>query len=129
MKRFAVTGIVLALALATACGGGGESSEPTTSETTSSTGPTQNDQAAAAFIAAWSRGHSAAMRQIADGAVVDAALRLGDAHGPPECSSQGNGQYQCIVAVSAGKRAYILVGEPGARAGRVWWVAEYNPSS
>lgn len=68
------------------------------------------------------------MRQVADEAAVDTALRLGNAEGPPEkCSQQRSGQYQCIVKVSTGKRAYILVGEPGGRPGRVWWVGEYYP--
>jgi hypothetical protein len=69
------------------------------------------------------------MRQVADGAVVETALRFGNAGGSLECSSQRSGQYQCIVGVSAGKRMYILVGEPGDRTGRVWWVSEYHPDS
>ncbi len=129
MKRFALMGLVPALVLATACVGGGEGSAPTTTGTRTSTIPAEDDGAAAAFIAAWRRGDAEAMRQVADGAVVDTALRLGNAGGSPECSSQQSGQYQCIVDVAAGKRAYILVGEPGDPTGRVWWVSEYHPGS
>ena len=129
MKRFAVTGLVWALVLATGCATGDERADSPTSATTALTGPTGDGEAAAHFIAAWSRGDPEAMRQLADVAVVDTALRFGKAGGSPECSSQPSGQYQCIVEVPAGKRAYILVGEPGDRTGRVWWISEYHPGS
>ncbi|HEV3400869.1 MAG TPA: hypothetical protein VG078_03520 [Acidimicrobiales bacterium] len=124
-----MTGIVSAFLLATACVGGGEDSDPPTTGTGAPTSAVENDEAGAAFIAAWSRGDSEEMRRVADGAVVETALRFGHAGGSPECSAQRSGQYQCIVEVSAGKRMYILVGEPGDRTGRVWWVSEYHPDS
>ena len=129
MKRFAATGLVSAFLLAAGCVGGGEGSDPSTTGTSASITAAENEEAAAAFIAAWSSGESEAMRQVADGAVVETALRFGHAAGSPTCSSQRSRQYQCIVGVSAGKRMYILVGEPGDRTGRVWWVSEYHPDS
>lgn len=92
------------------------------------TGP-DDQQAAAAFFAGWSRGDFDAMERIADRDVVDVARTFGKAEGLPNCSRQGSGQYQCIVDVTGRKRAYILVGEPGARPGRVWWAGEYRPDS
>jgi hypothetical protein len=130
VNRFAVTGLVLAFVVAPACATGRKGPEPVTdAAAVSSTRPVGNDVAAATFIAAWSRGDTDAMRQIADGAVVEVALGLGRAQGSPECSSQRSGQYQCIVTMSTSKRAYILVGEPGAPPGRVWWASEYHPYS
>ena len=56
-------------------------------------------------------------------------MRLGTAEGESDCSNQTNGQYQCVVDVSTGKRAYLLIGEPGDGAGRIWWIAEYVPGT
>jgi hypothetical protein len=129
VKRFAAMGLVSVFLPATACVGGGEGSDPSTTGTSASISAAENEDAAAAFIAAWSRGDAEEMREVADGAVVEKALRFGHAAGTPECSTQRSGQYQCIVGVSAGKRMYILVGEPGDPTGRVWWVSEYHPDS
>jgi len=125
VKRSVVMGLILLCVVVAACGGGGEGSQPTTSAVA---GP-DDEQAAAEFIAAWSGGDFDGMERNADRDVVDVALAFGKAEGLPTCSRQGSGQYQCIVEVSGRKRAYILVGEPGARPGRVWWVAEYHPDS
>ena len=65
------------------------------------------------------------MRKLGRPEAVDAALALGRAEGMGDCGTQPNGQYQCVVAVTSGTRAYLLVGEPGAPEGQVWWVAEY----
>ena len=140
-----------ALAVLTAgCGGGDDStlasddslvtSTTTTttvppSTTTVATTPTTEievdpDVAAAnTFVDAWGRGDEAAMRQVGADEPVDAAIAYGTAAGEPECSSQASGQYQCIVGASSGTRMYLLVGEPGARPGRVWWAGEYHSES
>ena len=56
-------------------------------------------------------------------------IASGTAVGEPECSSQSNGQFQCIVNVSGGGQIYLLVGGPGALPGRVWYLASYHPDS
>jgi hypothetical protein len=110
-------------------------STPTTSESTSSTSTSTTTvvdadaDAAVAFIDAWRRGDAEAMRQNADAESVDVAMAFGTAEGDPECTSHQGGQYQCVVGVSSGTRMYILVGEPGASSGRVWWVSEYVPGT
>ncbi len=132
MKRFTTAGLLSAFVLAGGCAADGEGPHPPTSATSATTAltvPAEGNRAAAAFIAAWSRGDSEAMRQLAPADVVDTALRFGDPGGSPECSSQRSGQYQCIVDVPAGKRMYILVGEPGDRTGRILWASEYHPDS
>lgn len=90
--------------------------------------PVDADEAAARFfIDAWRRGDTAGMRQVADAEhtdVVDRAMSSGTPEGQPECMTQRNGQYQCVVTVSTGKSMYLLVGEPGTRPGLVWWVAQ-----
>jgi hypothetical protein len=85
----------------------------------------RDEVAAAAFIEAWGAGDTATMRQVGDPTAVDVALALGRAEGSGDCRAQPSGQYQCIVAVSSGTRMYLLVGEPGAPEGHVWWVSEY----
>lgn len=105
---------------------------PTTRPDTTPTTTTEVDAdeaAATAFIDAWSRGDADAMRQLADSHAVDVALAFGTAQGNGSCTSQPNGQYQCVVDASSGTRTYILVGEPGAPEGHVWWVSEYNPDT
>jgi hypothetical protein len=105
-------------------------SEPTSSSSTPTTNDTDPDEAAArAFVDAWRNGDAETMRKVGDDDAVDPALALGTAAGQPDCRSQPNGQYQCVVDVSSGTRAYLLVGEPGATEGRVWWVAEYVPGA
>ena len=98
--------------------------------TVSTTVVADSDEAAAtAFVEAWSRGDAEAMRGLAPGDAVDAAVALGNADGSPDCATQPTGQYQCVVDVTSGTRAYLLVGPPGAQEGRVWWVAEYVPGT
>jgi hypothetical protein len=139
-----------ALLVGTACGDGdqrpAEEAEQTSSSTTTTTvepdsttteAPSTtrsvdldpDTQAGIDFIDAWSRGDTDAMRELAPADQVDTAMRLGTAVGESDCSSQSSGQYQCVVGVSDGKRAYLLIGEPGDRAGRVWWIAEYVPGT
>jgi hypothetical protein len=109
--------MALAMVLAAACSSNdGESA-------TAITGV--DERAAAAFITAWRAGDTTTMRQLGRPEAVDAALALGRAEGSGDCSTQPNGQYQCVVAVSRGTQTYLLVGAPGAPEGQVWWVATY----
>lgn len=55
--------------------------------------------------------------------VVERALGFGDPVGALECSTLQNGQYQCIVATSSGRRAYYLINRS---AERVAWLSEYH---
>jgi hypothetical protein len=108
--------------------------EATTTTTTSTTTPTTvevdaDEAGARAFIDAWRRGDADTMRQVGGDEQVDVAIGFGTAVGEPECSSQPGGQYECVVSVSSGTRVYLLVGEPGAQSGRVWWLAEYVPGT
>ncbi len=129
MKHLVAVGLISVCVVVAACDGNSEGSQPKTKDARTSTRAANDQQAAEVFIAAWSRGDSDGMRQLADDHVVNVALAFGKAQGSPECSEQTSGQFQCIVEVSAGKRAYILVGEPGDRPERVWWAAEYHPHS
>jgi hypothetical protein len=88
-----------------------------------------DEAAALSFIDAWRRGDADAMRQLSEADQVDAALSYGTAVGVPDCTTQPSGQYQCVVGVTSGTRAYFLVGEPGDVPGRVWYVLEYVPGS
>lgn len=97
--------------------------------TTASVDLDPNTQAAMEFVEAWAVGDAEAMRELAPADQVDVAIGLGTVEGESDCSNQPNGQYQCVVDVSSGKRAYLLIGEPGDRAGRVWWIAEYVPGT
>ena len=112
--------------LAAACGSnGGESGTPPDAVSTTAAVADADEVAAAAFIRAWGAGDTATMRQLGRPEAVAVALALGRAEGSGDCSTQPNGQYQCIAAVSSGTRMYMLVGGPGAPEGQVWWVAEY----
>jgi hypothetical protein len=124
--------------LVAACSGGGRPDGPADGavSTTSDGAPYAmgdevgaDEAAALAFIEAWRRGEVEAMRRVGAAAQVDAAMRLGRALGVPDCSTQSSGQFQCVINVSRGTPAYLLVGGPGDRAGRVWWVAEYVPGT
>jgi hypothetical protein len=88
-----------------------------------------DEAAAATFIEAWRAGDTETMRQLGRPDAVDAALAVGRAEGSGDCTTQRAGQYQCVVAVSSGARMYMLVGEPGAPEGQVWWVAQYVPGA
>ena len=146
--RACVVGV--ALLLGTACGDGenrsSDEAEQTTSSTTTTTAEPESTttdatatttsveldpdtQAGIDFIDAWSRGDADTMRELAPADQVDIAMGLGTAVGESDCSSQTSGQYQCVVGVSTGKRAYLLIGEPGDQPGRVWWIAEYMPGT
>jgi hypothetical protein len=105
---------------------------PPTTEATSTTTSVDLDpdtRAAIDFIDAWAQGDDERMRQLAPADQMDIAMGLGTAEGESDCSTQTSGQYQCVVDVSSGTRAYLLIGEPGDRAGRVWWIAEYVPGT
>ena len=133
--------IALSGTLAAACGSEGEpiagpssieaSSTTATTVTVSTTAAVVDPDGAAAttFIEAWTEGDAEAMRGVGEGDAVDAALAFGNANGSADCTTQRNGQHQCVVRVATAKRMYLLVGEPGAREGRVWWVAEYVPGT
>ena len=69
------------------------------------------------------------MRAVAEDAAVETALHFEDPGKPTDCTAQANSQYQCIVAVAGNVRLYLLIGEPGAVEGRVWWVSEYVPGT
>ena len=133
VRGAAVAGAILVAA----CSGGGRSDGPDgAASTTIDGGPYAmgdevgaDEAAALAFIDAWRRGEVEAMRRVGAAAQVDAAMRFGRAVGEPDCSTQPSGQFQCVLGVSGGTRAYLMVGGPGARAGRVWWVAEYVPGT
>jgi hypothetical protein len=90
---------------------------------TTTTGAASPAQVAQAFADAWGESDRAAMAAPSESDVVERALSFGDAVGPLRCSTHQDGQYQCIVATSSGRRAYYLI-KPGA--GRVWWVSEYH---
>lgn len=131
-------GMLLTVALGLAgCADGGKTepdarsrTSPTTSPaSTRAIGPRTDDGVAAAFVQAWSKGDVAAMRAVADEAAVVTALRFDGPTGPTGCTTQPDGQHQCIVDVAGETRLYVLVGEPGAVEGRAWWVAVYVPGS
>jgi len=130
-----------ALLVGTACNDGDQGSRDETSASVASTPTTDatsttasvdldpDTRAASDFIDAWGRGDVKGMREYAPPDQVDIAIGLGTAEGAPDCSQQPNGQHQCVIDLSTGKRAYLLIGEPGDRAGRVWWIAEYVPGT
>ena len=89
----------------------------------------QDHDGVVAFIDAWARGDVDAMRAAGTEDAVETALRFADPTGPTDCGPNQNGQYQCLVDVAGATRMYLLIGEPGAAEGRVWWVAQYVPGT
>lgn len=134
--RLVLGAAAAAAILVAACSSGGRAEGPRdAAESPTTIGAPHTDEvspeeaAALAFIEAWRQGGAEAMRRVGAPEQVDAAMRLGRAVGVPDCSTQSSGQFQCVIGVSTGKRAYLLVGGPGDRAGRVWWIAEYVPGT
>jgi hypothetical protein len=122
LVRVVVVGWLMMLA-ACSSDGGTASEVATTTTTTVSRDGDPDETAALAFIDAWRRGDADAMRELAPADQVEVAMSGGTAVGTPECKAQPSGQYQCDVNGSSGPRMYLLVGEPGASPGRVWWVS------
>lgn len=118
--RFVPLVALLTAVMTTGCSPGddGEVAESTT--TTEAASPAQ---LAEAFATAWGQSDRAAMAALSESDIVERALSFGDAVGPVRCSTHQDGQYQCTVATSSGRRAYYLI-KPGAE--RVWWVSEYH---
>ena len=102
----------------------GTPESPPTSSTTTPVAMGPDESSALRFLDAWRQQDEAAMRAVADAQAVESALEIGQPVGESftRCDSQGNGQFECFVDTTAGYEAYLLVGEPGAERGRVWWV-------
>lgn len=94
------------------------------SSTTAPVAVDPDESAARSFLDAWAQQDEVAMRAVADAQAVENALGIGQpvGEGFTRCDSQNNGQFECFVDTTAGYEAYLLIGEPGADRGRVWWV-------
>lgn len=105
--------------------GAGAASTTASIDLTSTTGVPVASAArvAEAFADAWADADPPAMAALAEPEVVERAVGFGDPVGALECSTLQNGQYQCIVATSSGRRAYYLINR---NAERVAWLSEYH---
>jgi len=101
--------------------------------TTAVPGAVDADAATAAlFHDAWVRGDRDAMLGLTDPGPVDLVGLALDYFGrpttDPACVTRtDDGVYDCEVHTTSGRRAYFLIGEPGASERRIWWLGETAP--